>query len=240
MSRMSDKVLFWDFDGTLASAPGLWVHAIFSELENTLPGSGIEIEQVRKRNQTGYPWHHPEKDHRSLTRPGAWWTYMETVFASIYRDLGVDDKTASDMAGRIRKRILDPGNYTLLPHALQVLRDCRKRGYANWLLSNHMPELREILMALGLTPLLEGVVLSAETGYEKPHPAVFDIALEQAGHPGTCYMIGDNPVADIAGAKSAGIPAILIETTTGHPWIPGPVPPDFTCSRLTDILDFIP
>ncbi|NLN45247.1 MAG: HAD-IA family hydrolase [Clostridiaceae bacterium] len=240
MSRLPDKVLFWDFDGTLASAPGLWVHAIYSELEDTLPGNGIGMERVREKNQTGYPWHHPERDHRALIRPGAWWTYMETVFTGIYRNLGIDEKTSSVMAGRIRRRILDPRNYTLLPDALQVLTSCRDRGYANWLLSNHMPELGEVLSALGLAPLLDGVLLSAEIGYEKPHPAVFDIALERTGHPDTRYMIGDNPIADIAGAKRAGIPAILVETATGHPWQPGPVPPDFTCSRLMDILDFIP
>ena len=240
MNRSSGKVLFWDFDGTLASAPGLWVQAIYAELVETLPGTGIGLEQVRERNQTGYPWHHPEEDHRALIRPGAWWSYMETVFTTIYRDLGIDQKPASAMAGRIRPRILDPRNYTLLPHALQVLQACRERGYANWLLSNHMPELREILTALGLPPLLDGVLLSAEIGFEKPHPALFGAALERTGNPVTRYMIGDNPVADIAGAKQAGIPAILIETATGHPWKPGPVPPDFTCSRLTDILDFIP
>lgn len=51
---------------------------------------------------------------------------------------------------------------------------------------------------------------SAAIGYEKPHPRSFRIALEAAQNPANVWMVGDNPIADIAGAEAVGIPAILV------------------------------
>lgn len=234
------KTVFWDFDGTLASAEGLWTRSIHAEILAELPGCGIGIDAVGALNHTGYPWHDPEADYRALTRPGAWWTHMEKHFAGVCRTLGTDGAAAARIAGRVRKRVLDPRNYTLLPGAVEVLSACRARGYANRILSNNMPELREILDALELSPLLDGVLVSADVGWEKPHPAVFRAALESAGNPAVRYMVGDSPAADIDGAKRAGIPAILFRTSPVPSGKQGSEEPDFTCSRLADILDFIP
>ena len=73
-----------------------------------------------------------------------------------------------------------------------------------------MPELPEIVTGLGLGRYFNVIVNSAATGYEKPHPQAFRLALERAGWPTSAWMIGDNPVADVAGAVSAGLRAILV------------------------------
>jgi putative hydrolase of the HAD superfamily len=51
---------------------------------------------------------------------------------------------------------------------------------------------------------------SASIGYEKPHPAIFRRALAAIPAAGPVWMIGDNPVADVAGAEALGLPAILV------------------------------
>ena len=91
--------------------------------------------------------------------------------------------------------------------ALQRLRD---HGYRNVIVSNHVPELGDLVVRLGLGDLIDDVLTSAVTGYEKPHPGMFEMALELVGHPDRVWMVGDNPVADVAGAEAVGIPAVLV------------------------------
>ncbi|TMR98815.1 HAD-IA family hydrolase [Nonomuraea basaltis] len=54
------------------------------------------------------------------------------------------------------------------------------------------------------------MVNSSLAGWEKPRRRIFEAALEQAGWPERVWMIGDNPVADIAGAQASEIPGILV------------------------------
>ena len=82
------------------------------------------------------------------------------------------------------------------------------------ILSNHVPELPALVDALGLSALVDRVFSSAATGFEKPNPRAFEIALHECGSPGEVWMIGDNPVADMDGARSVGIPGILVRSDT--------------------------
>lgn len=45
-------------------------------------------------------------------------------------------------------------------------------------------------------------IISSNVGYEKPRIELFQYALSVAHFPNRCYMIGDNPVADIIDGKS--------------------------------------
>jgi putative hydrolase of the HAD superfamily len=83
-------------------------------------------------------------------------------------------------------------------------------GWEQAILSNHIPELPDIVEALGLTPYVQAIFSSALMGYEKPHPQAFLQVLALLDHPQTIWMIGDNIEADVMGAQSVGIPAILV------------------------------
>ena len=48
------------------------------------------------------------------------------------------------------------------------------------------------------------------TGYERPHTEAFRGVLDALGGTEDIWMIGDNAEADVAGAKAAGISAILV------------------------------
>ena len=93
---------------------------------------------------------------------------------------------------------------------MPVLERLRAQGWQHAILSNHVPELPSLVEALGLSRLVEPVITSAATGYEKPHPEAFALALHLCGRPRQVWMVGDNPVADVAGAEAAGIPAVLV------------------------------
>jgi putative hydrolase of the HAD superfamily len=89
-------------------------------------------------------------------------------------------------------------------------------GWRHAIITNHMPELPGIVKALGLSPYIEFCVDSALTGYEKPHPQAFRLALTMAGNPEQVWMVGDNMVSDIKGAEAVGIPAILVNEPHVH------------------------
>ena len=51
---------------------------------------------------------------------------------------------------------------------------------------------------------------AADVGYLKPHPRIFKEALRRMGTaPAETVFIGDNPIADIGGAQSSGMRAVL-------------------------------
>jgi putative hydrolase of the HAD superfamily len=67
--------------------------------------------------------------------------------------------------------------------------------------------------------LLDAVVTSASVGVRKPVVAIFEHALSLAGaHPDEAVHVGDSVQDDVAGARAAGIEAVLIRRDGG----PGP------------------
>jgi putative hydrolase of the HAD superfamily len=78
--------------------------------------------------------------------------------------------------------------------------------------SNWDCSLPEWLAEAGLEDLLDGAVSSAAAGAAKPDPAVFRTALALAGAgPEEAVHVGDSLENDVAGARAAGIRAILLE-----------------------------
>ncbi|HEX7298347.1 MAG TPA: HAD family hydrolase, partial [Solirubrobacteraceae bacterium] len=53
-------------------------------------------------------------------------------------------------------------------------------------------------------------VISAELGVGKPHAAIFRAALERLGTAGPALHVGDSIEADVAGARAAGLEAVLV------------------------------
>lgn len=71
------------------------------------------------------------------------------------------------------------------------------------------------IVYFGLDHFFDYIVTSEEAGFDKPHPAPFRIAVEKMRPTGDCiWMVGDNPVNDIAGARKA-IGAVTIQKLHG-------------------------
>jgi len=208
----TDRVLIWDFDGTLGHRPGRWSGAVADALTDVLGPHDFGPGKISGEIGRGFPWHTPDVPHPRLADPDAWWRHMSLVVAAALGRLGVDAAAAAAAAERVRSHYTDLTGWRLFPDVVPALAALSGLGWRHLLLSNHVPELPEIVTGLGLSPHLEAIVNSAATGYEKPHPEAFRLALERAGRPATAWMIGDNPVADVAGAVSAGLPAILVRT----------------------------
>jgi putative hydrolase of the HAD superfamily len=102
------------------------------------------------------------------------------------------------------------------PDAAPALSTLRDRGLKLVCVSNWDYALAQVLDRAGLGGLLDGVVTSAAAGAAKPDPAIFALALERAGcDPAEALHVGDTVDEDIAGARAAGIPALLIDRHGG-------------------------
>lgn len=212
------KWLVWDFDGTLAYRVGewpAWTQAHLEVLDRETPGHGVAPELVRPFLRTGFPWHSPEVHHPHLAPADAWWGALEPRFADAFRAAGVDEAGAEEMARAVRRAYLDPERWRLYEDTIPALEGLSSSGWKHALLTNHVPELPEIVGCLGLGRHVARIFNSAQTGYEKPHPKAFRGVLDALGGAEEVWMIGDNAEADVAGAKAAGIPAILVRKMRG-------------------------
>ncbi len=136
---------------------------------------------------------------------------------------------------------------TLFPDTLDTLRWLQERGYRLGSVTNRGyggPRFQLEMRDLGLTQLFEVVAVSCDVGYMKPHPRIFQYALDRmAIEPQDTVMVGDSLRADVEGAKTLGITAVWrrppagepVEETEDQPELEGPLAPDYTIDTLSDL-----
>ncbi len=77
---------------------------------------------------------------------------------------------------------------------------------------------------------------AADVGWLKPHPDIFEAALNCLGlQADEVVFVGDNLTADIAGAQSAGMKAILRVKNPPAPMISGLIVPDAAINTLVEL-----
>lgn len=95
---------------------------------------------------------------------------------------------------------------TLNADAQAVLQELVNRGYHLGVLANQNPGLHERLTGWEIREYFAVIASSAELGFAKPEPAVFEKALEMAGCSlPEAVMIGDRLDNDIVPAKEIGM-----------------------------------
>lgn len=212
MTPAGERLLIWDFDGTLAHRRGEtgWSILLAEALDAEEPGHGHSADTFRPHLRDGFPWHRPEVAHPELCEAGAWWASVRPVLARAYEAAGYPTARAAELAETAQRLYVDPSvGWALFGDTTSALEQLSRDGWTHTILSNHVPELREIVAGLGLEELVADISCSAETGYEKPHPRAFASVLDRF-QPAEVWMVGDNVVADVLGAEAAGIPAILV------------------------------
>ena len=86
---------------------------------------------------------------------------------------------------------------------LQALKPGYKIGIVT---NNRTAEQHDKLRHLGMAELVDALITSEEAGVLKPDPAIYHLALARLGAtPAQAVMVGDNWLADVVGARAAGI-----------------------------------
>jgi HAD superfamily hydrolase (TIGR01662 family) len=92
-----------------------------------------------------------------------------------------------------------------------VLRSLAGAGFRLGLVSNSHRSLSEFESHFELTGLIAAAVSSAEHGRMKPHPSIFEAALQQLDtHASEALMVGDTLAHDVEGALAVGMKAVLV------------------------------
>ena len=126
-----------------------------------------------------------------------------------------------------------------VPRFLKLLQD---RGICLGIVTNASQPmwLREAELTafelLDYFPVHAARISAADVGYLKPHESIFRAALEAVGATAEeTVFIGDNPVADVAGAQAMGMKAVL---RVGHPaphLISGLIVPDAAVNSFDEL-----
>jgi putative hydrolase of the HAD superfamily len=209
---VSDRLVLLDFDGTLAWREGLWSGCAIEVLDAHSPGHGVERERFRERMHGAYPWNRAHEAHPELSEPKRWWEAMEARLAGAFEQVGIEVEHGAALARAVRERFVDLSGWRLFDDTVPALQTLREAGWRTAVLSNHVPELPDLVEGLGLGELVEEVFTSAAIGFEKPNPEIFRHALRVCGSPTQVWMVGDNPIADVEGAEGVGVPAVLVRS----------------------------
>ncbi|SDO87759.1 putative hydrolase of the HAD superfamily [Pseudomonas arsenicoxydans] len=94
-------------------------------------------------------------------------------------------------------------NAVLFDEVKDLLDDLRLLGIPTAIVTDLTAQIQfRKVVYFGLDHYFDYIVTSEEAGFDKPHEAPFQIALEKMRPVGDCiWMIGDNPVNDIRGAR---------------------------------------
>ena len=96
--------------------------------------------------------------------------------------------------------------------ALNAIEEFHRNGFKIGLVTNGKTPFQERnFKALGFSELFDCVVVSEAVGLRKPDKAIFELACHKMDvGAGSSVFIGDSPVADMEGAKKAGMTTIYV------------------------------
>ena len=122
--------------------------------------------------------------------------------------------------------------------AISVIEACRTKGFKIGLVSNGKSPFQERnFNALGISQLFDTVIVSEAVSVRKPEKAIFELACQSVmADIGSSVFIGDNPLADIKGAKEAGMDTIYVPV--GPTYEPSS-DADITYTQLWDVASYI-
>ena len=182
---------------------------------------GVQLDPARyeeaRENAVLNLKRHPELLHDETI----WHRFTEEIFIG----MGGPAEVASDCATEIERGWEVAENFELYEDALPVLDELRTADVKVGLVSNGIRDLTEFVAHHRLT--VDAIVDSRSHGRVKPHPTIFQAALELLDvDAADAVMVGDSLEEDVEGARALGMRAILIDRDDRHP--------DFD-ERLTDL-----
>jgi HAD superfamily hydrolase (TIGR01549 family) len=105
---------------------------------------------------------------------------------------------------------------------------------------DYSPALYSSLENFGIRSVFEKITVSADIGWRKPHPVLFEKTLEDMGVKASdALFIGDQLYVDVHGALNAGMDVVWIETES-QDWIPAVRPePSYTVKSIIELIDLL-
>ncbi|MEX1023737.1 MAG: HAD-IA family hydrolase [Planctomycetota bacterium] len=203
---MDLRAIFFDFGNTLARE----VPTRFEIYAEAARRRGCDVDERAMAQLMGAAHEAlPLRVDGGFRYSDAWFgAFIERIFGGA---LGLPAADVAEVRRELFRRFEDASTFEVFAGARELLRDLRDAGLTLGLVSNWSARLPRLLAALELERSFDFVLCSAIEEVEKPDPAIFERALERAGHAAeTCLHVGDQPENDGAAAK-VGIDVLFVD-----------------------------
>lgn len=227
--KIVNKAIFWDFDGTLVYSNESFLCSLNTAL--MIYNYTINKNVIENFLTSVCSWYMPQRDYANRIGED-WWNNLLDKISLFCNKCGIEKEDSVLICKAFKENVINY-DYKLYDDAEKVLSSCKLKGYNNYLLTNNFPEIVGVVERFGLDKYFCNFFVSSNIGYEKPRIEIFNYALKEANNPDICYMVGDNPIADIKGAQAAGVKTILVHKKADK------IFPDFCCNVLLDITKII-
>ena len=213
------RAVCFDLDGTLLRddhVDGV-VRRVAAELAERW--GGFEVDALAAANERVWWDYWPDVGDAWLRGELEPESVPTEVWRRALREVGVTDASAAAQAFALHTAI-EGAAFRLYDEATEVLEVLRERGIPIALITNGPSGLqRGKLRATGIDAAFDVVIVSGERGVHKPDRAIFELALAGLGTIASETLhVGDNLVADIDGARGAGLCPVWIDRgTAAHP-----------------------
>lgn len=207
------RAIFVDAFGTIIDATPAWIDKRDDCIRYSLESCGVAPDVL-------FPYYEEERlrDHERAPADLREFDFPAR-FARTLRHGGLTEKEARIRGAEAALRYFDYQGKLIgaLPDARDGLEELGRMAPLI-LVSNypHTPALQRALDRVGLSRYFRGSVVSADVGFLKPHPSLFEEAMKIAGvGPAECAMVGNDAYADVGGAHRLGIASVLVAFPRG-------------------------
>jgi putative hydrolase of the HAD superfamily len=203
------RAVFLDIGDTVMRPNPSWEHIYAIAFEE----HGVEVDVEALRDALRAAYHHGGWGFEGGFEPNEETSWRRTVQIdqAAIAELGIGPMPES-FYRRLSELFMLVSSWHVFPDVLPALDAVKKRGLVIGAVSNWVWQLPELLHSLELVAHFDFIAASARVGFEKPHPRIFEYALEQAGvSAGEAIHVGDHLDADVAGARAIGIEGVLID-----------------------------
>lgn len=226
------KAVLFDFDNTLVDSAAVLPLARRRVAEEIVAyyGNSLDVEEVAQV----VAWVEHVAERQGLLD-------RDLIWEHVIHNLKVDSVPPSETLRRWSniywtEYVKGP----LFPDTVSVLENLGRR-YVLGMVTNTdgMPGMKmQRLEKSGLLKFFKAVVIAGEDVPEtKPSPRPFLHAAKLLNvKPEECIMVGDDPINDVLGAKSAGMYSVLLDRQGGKPY---PVKPDHIVKSLRELLPLL-
>jgi HAD superfamily hydrolase (TIGR01549 family) len=167
---------------------------------------------------------------------------LVAVMTTSFREQGVD-LTEDDIRVFLKAaNDVWSASYSLAASTHALLEALRVRRLKLAIVSNTVSPkwlMEPVLERQGLVDRVDAIVLSSEVGKRKPHPAIFESALDELGVDATeALFVGDRVEADVLGASRVGMKTVQALWFRADD-APVEVEPDFQAFTQMDVLNVV-
>ncbi len=204
--------IFLDVGNTLISMDLAWVAE-----ELAAQGVHCEVQALRRAEAAARPLVSKGLERRSTEGLDAFRFYLGTVLNCLQGEKKLDASQINQISQALAPILRPPGQAerlwsSVIPGVSEALAALKKCGLKLVAVSNSDGTVEDVLIRQRLRPYLAAVYDSHRVGFEKPDPRIFHYAIEDLDvEPARTLHVGDLYNIDIAGARSAGLHAVLID-----------------------------